>query len=64
MNMTKDQIEARIKEKEEAITNLEGAHQKFVEQFNRQIALNRDEYNKLQGSIAELKTFLDDPPDA
>ncbi len=62
--MTKDQIEARIKEKEAAITQLEADHQKFVAQVNKQFAHSRDEYNKLVGSIAELKTFLDDPPDA
>ncbi len=62
--MTTDQIEQRIKEKQTAIEQLEAAHQKFVEQVNKQFAHNRDEYNKLMGSISELKTFLDDPPDA
>ncbi len=57
--MTKEQIEERIKSKQDEVKNLEASHQKFVEQFNKQIAINRDEYNKLIGGIAELQEMLD-----
>ncbi len=59
--MTKEQIEQRIKDKQTQIANLEEEHKKFVEQFNRQIALERDEYNKLVGGIAELQEMLKEP---
>lgn len=62
--MNREQIEQRIKDKQTAIANLEAAHQKFVEQFNRQIANNRDEYNKLQGGISELQEMLKTPDDS
>ncbi len=58
--MTKEQIEQRIKDKQTEIANLEEEHKKFVEQFNRQIALSRDEYNKLVGAIDVLKEQLSD----
>lgn len=56
--MTTEQIQERIKEKQEEIVNLEAAHQKFLEQFNKQVAQSRDQYNRIQGEISAYQAML------